>query len=426
MELKGRLPQGPAATVPPPKLKVIKLPPLKPSRATRQWGHFGPRSLDTFFMRVLGGALLISLPMVVVLGAVVFTQGAQTNTDAAKAQTQAIAASAATRISDWVTEREVDLDQVARDSVGHLGRANLDASVLKATSSGYAFDAIEVVDLNGTVVNLSGPGGDLQAAGTAPWFTNSLTTHIVQPIAEASPGLVWIMTSPVIGINGTPQGVVVADVNSTALGGLLLPYGPSGSRGPNGNREVHVATADHLLVYSSDWYTVGSDSVMVANGALKTKVEGAIVDQALAQDTGSARMVDYRHRDVIAGYQSIPSLGLVVIASTDTAAALAPVYNLERLTALIGVVGTIFIIGFAILLTRLTVRPIVALSHVASVVQAGDMSVRFRPLGGVEMRLLGAAFNAMVERLDGVLTRLRGEVSESAAKLSAAAEKGAS
>ena len=38
----------------------------------------------------------------------------------------------------------------------------------------------------------------------------------------------------------------------------------------------------------------------------------------------------------------------------------------------------------------------------------------------------GAAFNAMVERLDGVLIRLRGEVSESAADLTAAAEQLAS
>ena len=139
------------------------------------------------------------------------------------------------------------------------------------------------------------------------------------------------MTSPITGFDGNSQGVVVADVNVTALGGLLLPYGASGIAS-SANREVHVANRDHFLVYSSDWFTLALDDAILVRGALKIKVESAIVDQAFAHDTGSAQIVDYRHRDVIAGYQSVPSFGLVVIASTDSAAALAPVYNLERLT----------------------------------------------------------------------------------------------
>jgi methyl-accepting chemotaxis protein len=46
--------------------------------------------------------------------------------------------------------------------------------------------------------------------------------------------------------------------------------------------------------------------------------------------------------------------------------------------------------------------------------------------GGGEIRRLSDAFNAMVERLGGVLFRLRGEVTESAAKLSMVAEQLAS
>src|ERR1700694_5822432 len=151
--LKAAAPR-PVATLPPPR---------------RPW-----RVVDTFFMRVLGGALLISLPMVVVLGTVVFTQGAKTNTDAATVQAQVIATSAATRISDWLSERQSDLRIIARESVGHIGEADLTTRVQTGTSSGFSFDGIEIVDPTGNVLSLAGQGDDLQTVATTSWFTKSL------------------------------------------------------------------------------------------------------------------------------------------------------------------------------------------------------------------------------------------------------------
>jgi methyl-accepting chemotaxis protein len=88
--------------------------------------------------------------------------------------------------------------------------------------------------------------------------------------------------------------------------------------------------------------------------------------------------------------------------------------------------STVLLIGFAIALAVLTTRPIVVLARAAARVEAGDLSARVNLKGGGEVRRLSAAFNAMVERLSGVLFRLRGEVTESATKLSAVAEQLAS
>jgi methyl-accepting chemotaxis protein len=81
------------------------------------------------------------------------------------------------------------------------------------------------------------------------------------------------------------------------------------------------------------------------------------------------------------------------------------------------------LIGIAIVLAVLAMRPIVALSRAAANVEAGDLSARVNLKGGGEVRRLGDTFNAMLERLSGVLSRLRGEVTESAGKLSAASEQ---
>ena len=421
----GRRPSATPTTVDePPRLVVLKAAAPRPVATLppprRPW-----RVVDTFFMRVLGGALLISLPMVVVLGTVVFTQGAKTNTDAATLQTQVIATSAATRISDWLSERQSDLRLIARNSIDHGGQVDLTTSVSVVTASGLAFDAIAVLDPLGKIVSLAGTGDDLQALNATSWFTKSLGIEGAEPIQrDAIGGTSWIMTSPIIGRDNKSQGVVVGDVNAAALGALIRPYVQDSGSG--GTREVHVAGSDHFLIYSSDWYPVSGDSAMLAKGSLTTKAEGTLVDLALSHETGSARIVDYRNRDVLSGYQSIPSFGLVVIASTDIAAALAPVYSLERLTVLIVVIGTLFIFGFAILLTRLTIRPILAMSRMAKRVESGDLSARVRSSGGQELSGLGSTFNAMLERFSDVIARLKGEVGESADSLSAAAEQLAS
>jgi methyl-accepting chemotaxis protein len=70
--------------------------------------------------------------------------------------------------------------------------------------------------------------------------------------------------------------------------------------------------------------------------------------------------------------------------------------------------------------------PLVALSRAAARAEAGDLSVRVALKGGPELRRLTSSFNGMVERLSGVLDRLRGEVADSATRLSAAAEELAS
>ena len=85
--------------------------------------------------------------------------------------------------------------------------------------------------------------------------------------------------------------------------------------------------------------------------------------------------------------------------------------------------ATVLLVGITGLAARMMIRPVVALSRAAALVEAGDLSARVVPGGSPEMRQLGNTFNAMLERLDGVLIRLRGEVAESASSLAAAAEE---
>jgi methyl-accepting chemotaxis protein len=373
-------------------------------------------------MRVVGGSLLVSLPVVAILGLLTFQQGVQTSTAAATARSQATAEATAIRIGAWLGEREAELRHIAQGAITHSGKPGADALLARPAGADPAFEAIEIVSTSGKVIAATPGDTDLRDAAVVT-ITNSLRLESIQPIRKAANGLLWMMTEPIVGLEGKTEGVVAGDLNISALATLLDPYGrATGSK----FQEVHVANGAHLIIYSSDWGAISNDAAMLGKGSLTIKADSAVVDRALGEGPGWARMTDFRGQDVLAGYSPVASLGWAVVASTNAADALAPVYAQARYTLLAETVGALLMIGFAVILTRFTIRPIVALSRAAARVEAGDLTVRVRLNGGREVRHLGLAFNAMVERLGSVMFRLRGEVTESATKLSMVAEQLAS
>jgi methyl-accepting chemotaxis protein len=372
---------------------------------------------DTFFARVLAGSLLISLPAMVILGALMFGEGLQWSTDAAKAASASSAEDLATRIGVWLTLPQAHLAGLARESIVPAGHRFANApNIVNATNS--FFDSIEVVDPKGNVLAATTTDPDLQGVGSATWFTKALSAATVQPIGRGKSGLVWIMSAPIVGLDGMSQGAVFGDLNVSGLSDVLGPSAP--------DQEVHLVNSEHLLVFSSDWGPLSSDAGVAAKGALRIKAEVGVVDHAFLSGPGSGLIKDYRNRDVVAGYYPMPDLGLVIVASTDISTALAPAYAMGRMTIATMLVVTLLIVVSAILFARFTIRPITRLSQVAARAEAGDLTGRVNLSGGREMHVLGAAFNRMLQRLSGVLSRLQGEVAESATKLSAAADQLAS
>ena len=380
--------------------------------------------LKSYTLRVVAGIMLVSIPLSIVLGLVMSNWSAQTSIDQTKARAEATAESAAVRIEDWVSERQAELRALAQDQAGKLTTTGLQAHLLAAAASHPAFEAIQVFDAKSNLVASTQTDVTISPTPSGASFANSLSVESIGPVQMGKDGIEWFMTAPILGPDELPQGVVAGDINVTALERLLNPYGKDAVIAQD--QETHIVNAAHLLVYSSAWGSLVDDSAAQAKGALRTPAEGAIYNQAIASGAGVAQIVDYRNHQVLAGYQPIPTLDWVVVASVDTSTALAPVQQQEIRTSLLQGLSTLVLIGFAIVLAILTTRPIMALSRAAARVEAGDLTARVKLTGGEEVRRLGETFNAMLERLSAVLARLRGEVTESATKLAAAAEQLAS
>lgn len=87
------------------------------------------------------------------------------------------------------------------------------------------------------------------------------------------------------------------------------------------------------------------------------------------------------------------------------------------------ILATAVLIGITGLTARFMIRPVLALSRAAARVESGDLSVRVIPAGSTEVRVLGHAFNSMLERLTGMQLRIRDEVVDAATRLAQAAQE---
>ncbi len=381
----------------------------------------GISSVDSYFIRVLAAALALTIPIGVLLGLLVSNFGVQLSTQQAEARTQATASDSAVRITDWLGERKSELRILATHEVGELGQPTLARDLRAAGPSYTSFDLLQIINPAGKVIASTQDGTDPLL--TPLTLTGAMVSETLQPIQITGGEPSWIMSAPIIGDAGLSEGVVAGDLGIGVLGRLIGPYGSTSS---GAGQEVHVADSQGFILYSSEWGILSDDTGIIAHGALSLKANPNLVAAGLANGSGVTQTVDYRGHHVIAGYQRVPSLGWVVIASTDTAVALAAVYDEQVKTSLLQVVGFVLFVGFAVVLAVLMTRPVVALSRAAEKIEAGDLDFRVPVKGSREMRRLSETFNAMIERLGGMLGRLRGEVTDSATKLSSAAEQLAS
>jgi methyl-accepting chemotaxis protein len=367
-------------------------------------------------VRIVAGLLLIYIPASVVLGFVMSSWSTQTVTDQVKIRSAIAADSAADRITLWVGERKAELRQLAMSEAGHVDSPSTAAAILGTQSAHPTFATLQVINSAGALVATTRPGARLEISSP-----QGLQVETLQPIQKGPSGVTWVISAPILGIDEKSQGAVVGDLYISSLAAILTdpamqrPYGKS--------EEIHVANLDGFILYSSAWGIVPDNNAILTRGALSLKANPIVVNLAIKNHDGTLQETDYRNHDVLAGYKLMPSLGWVVIASIDTAVSLAPVHDQELRTSLLQAFTTLLLIAFAIVLATLTMRPIVALSRAAASVEAGDLTARVNLKGGGEVRRLGYMFNAMIERLGIVLFRLRGEVTESAGKLSAVSEQ---
>jgi len=110
---------------------------------------------------------------------------------------------------------------------------------------------------------------------------------------------------------------------------------------------------------------------------------------------------------------------LVVVLPAFVLAALYPVL----LSSWFGIGALAVVVGLLAVATWLFARPVMALSHAAADLQAGNRAAYAVPGGGGEMQRLAATFNQMVESIVDEGPRILADAGDAASRLAVAAER---
>ncbi|MEK8016041.1 MAG: methyl-accepting chemotaxis protein [Candidatus Parabeggiatoa sp.] len=171
-------------------------------------------------------------------------------------------------------------------------------------------------------------------------------------------------------------------------------------------------------------YLVGSDKLMRSNSFLdpvnhsikasfanpaKGSIDTESTRAALAGETGSQIIFDYREKPVLSTYTPIKigNTTWAIIAEIDQAEAFAAMIKLKTWLGLIMLIGLAVIMGIAFLISQSIKRPLTHLVAVSQTIAAGNLDNEIIVTGKDEIAQLLQAFADMQAKLYSVVTSIQ-------------------
>jgi hypothetical protein len=239
----------------------------------------GRAASHRFGVQMVAGMLALSVPMMVVIAAVLATQATHSLTTASERHGQSVARAVTVHVEDWVSERKENIAVIAARASGRLNDPAVAALAAEIDKAYSEFTLIELTDMTGTVVATSRPGTVVKPAGQ-DWFATAASGQpVLTSLTEHDGRLQWIVAQPVLGIDGRPAGVAVGYLDVTVLAGLLNPE-------LDHSTDVVAVDAQHRLVYDTALGKVDSEALLKA-GVLRTRLTTPLLDSRLP--VGSVR-----------------------------------------------------------------------------------------------------------------------------------------
>jgi methyl-accepting chemotaxis protein len=359
------------------------------------------------------------VPVMVVLAWLLTASASASLTSAAEDRGGNVARAVTLHVEDWLSERQEYMTLLAGQASGRLGTP-ASARLLKGAQKYNDYQSVEMVDRSGRVLASSERGVSFGAAGQS-WLRTALSGKSALESPVSLGGTVeWILAEPVVGAGGHVEGVVAANLNLAQLAGLLNPELDAGT-------QVVAVDSQGKLLYDTASGRVADSAAMLANGSLTKTVDNAAIRAANASGgAGSQQFTDASGNKLVGGYDVVDALNWVIVAQDPASRVLAPVHNQVKRAIVIVIIGTLLAFAVSLALATRTTRPIRVLTQAARKAAAGDLTVRIRPEGAMELTALGESFNAMLDTSQRLVTQVTSagvEVNSAAAELSASSDE---
>jgi methyl-accepting chemotaxis protein len=273
--------------------------------------------------RLLTGVLGISLPVTLILVALLTSSASRQLTDDTERELAGRATEVSRDVDRLVRERSIDMEFIAT-RLGALPPSEWVPVMQAMRRLTQSFDVIQIADRNGEPIAADPAGRGFSVAAQDWLSTAEAAVHIAPPYREGDE-LRWLVAAPVRAPDNRLVGIVMGDLRMEILADAIDPASVGKSA------EIVLVDGGKRLMISSLAGLSPETGDLIASGSLRSTVDTAGTTRGLAGQTGAARYRDYRGIDVFSGFAPIPTLGWAVTAKQDVDEALAPVHRQRRI-----------------------------------------------------------------------------------------------
>lgn len=361
----------------------------------------------TFVFVVYTAALLLILVLTIYPLARGVLQGAVSS------ELEATAFDKQKAISDWVKERQDDVEVLANGPAfaSDLGSVpalpngggqessyneRLVADMAYLAAPGHHFLSLFVLDpKRGQVIASTQSSEKGELKGDQPYYLDGRSSPFVQNAYKAKGEKVptIIVSTPVRGPGGNLLGVLAGRLNIDDVRSMMA------------RRTAFRRTDDAYLLYGTDLFLTrprfASGPTVIFRDNSRAAAAG------LAHENGVMLDTDYRGVPVLAAYRWLPERELCLIVQMDQAEAFGPIHRLGFQMLLFGVIALLIASVVAAWLARGITRPVRRLQDGVLRFGQGDLSFRLPEGSSDELGILAREFNSMANALAEEHTLLR-------------------
>jgi hypothetical protein len=298
--------------------------------------------------RLVMGVLAASLPVTVLTVLVLTNRASDELTKTTKAFLVARAEHVAGDIELDVDRRREDVAFIAARAA-QLDPPGVQTLLPTVAAERGDWDVIEQTDLAGRPLAASDPGRAFSAPD-APWFRKAAAgDSVVSPVYLDGNNVRWIFATAVVGNDGRPKAVIVADAQP---GGLAVELAHADFA-----HSAELALVDgsgRLLLRQTNTRNqrvVHSDADILASGTL-TMIVNTDAAKASVHSTGTLHFRDADGHDSYAGVAPVTSMGWGLVVKEDVGEALHSVNDQRRLGVVLVLGGAAVLALFSLVFAR--------------------------------------------------------------------------
>src|SRR4051794_10977838 len=232
------------------------------------------------FPRLLAGLLAAFLPITIILSVLLTERASDALSRAVENGLSVAATNAAARVDLFAANRSRDLELVAPTAAGAVPAARARLVTLERVRGVY--DTVQLLGRDGRLIAADHPAAVIPTAG-GRWFAAATTGRpAIGDIQREGNSVRWIFAAPVER-RGRVVRVLAVDVDVTQLA-TFIDEAVLGRTG-----EASLVDGQGRTIISTAFGRPGSESDLVARGALTSRDQSAPVRAALSGRTGAAR-----------------------------------------------------------------------------------------------------------------------------------------